>query len=77
MFFRFEKTFKDSMRRILECYSNSKSEIFDEYWYTDQKIATKILFAGGGKDKINFVKRGQYPNGFARGRVDRGKCVIS
>jgi hypothetical protein len=55
----------------LNTYAGARSEEFDQYWYSDQRIMTRKLMEYG-KDRITFIDRGQYSNGFAVGRVDRG-----
>lgn len=56
---------------ILNSLSNSKSDIFDNYWYCDQEILTKSIL-NYGHDNFNFIDRGNESNGYAFKRVDRG-----
>lgn len=48
----------------------AKSKDFYKYWFSDQDLITKILATY--KNQIDSIRRGQYSNGFAWGRVDRG-----
>jgi hypothetical protein len=59
------------IKRDLDTIPKAKSTEFYDYWGTDQEFITKRLNEYG-KDKINFINRGQGEHGFARGRVDRG-----
>ena len=58
------------IRRDLDTLPQAKDPDFYKYWFSDQDLITSRI------DQTTFqVKhhhRGQYPNGFARGRVDRG-----
>jgi hypothetical protein len=53
----------------------AKGQNFEDYWYSDQIIATEKLIQYG-QEKIKFINRGTYPNGFAIGRVDRGRWTL-
>jgi hypothetical protein len=66
-----EEPFANHMKRDLDCLPQAKDPDFYKYWFTDQDLITQRLNEYG-KDKINFVNRGQGTHGFARGRVDRG-----
>jgi hypothetical protein len=48
---------------------------WEKRWFTDQDLITSRLNEYG-KEKITFVNRGQYSNGFAAGRVDRGSWSL-
>jgi hypothetical protein len=61
----------DCLKRDIENYPNAKDPDFYKWWGCDQQILTQRLNEYG-KEKITFINRGQYPNGFAKGRVDRG-----
>lgn len=63
------------LKRDMKDYANAKSDDFYTYWGCDQQILTNKLNEYG-KDRITFINRGQYSNGFARGRVDRGAWTL-
>jgi hypothetical protein len=56
----------------LDCLDNAKSDDFYTYWGVDQQYITRRL----KKFNPTIINRGQYPNGFARGRVDRGSWTL-
>lgn len=58
-----EKSVKD----LLDKYTQSKSETFDEWWYVDQDIITERLRPLNPKT----VNRGNSFSGIAKGRIDR------
>lgn len=53
----------------------ARSKDFYKYWFTDQDIVTQKLQPY--KNEIVSIDRGQYPNGFAVGRVDRGAWSLN
>lgn len=59
------------IKRDLDTLPQAKDPDFYKYWFSDQDLITARLNEYG-KEKITFINRGQYPNGFAYGRVDRG-----
>lgn len=59
------------IKRDLDTLPQAKDPDFYKYWFTDQDLITARL-KEYGTDKIDFIYRGQYANGFAVGRVDRG-----
>lgn len=61
--------------RDLEANPNSKSTNFYEYWGVDQQIATQRIKASLFAKE--FINRGQLPNGYATGRIDRGSWGTS
>lgn len=63
------------IKRDLDANTNAKSDDFYKYWFVDQEIATERLKRF--KREIDFMNRGQYPNGFAYGRVDRGAWSLN
>lgn len=62
------------MKRDLDTLPQAKNPDFYKYWFSDQDLIT------GRIDQTEFpkkmVNRGQLPNGFARGRVDRGSWTL-
>ena len=56
------------IKRDLNSLPQAKSDDFYKYWFTDQDLITQRL----KPFKPTIINRGQYSNGFARGRVDRG-----
>lgn len=62
--------YNNLMRQDLSCMPQAKDTDFYKYWFTDQELITQRI------DQTEFEKvminRGQYPNGYAKGRVDRG-----
>jgi hypothetical protein len=68
--------YNDAIRRDIENYPNAKSNDFYTYWGCDQQMLTKRL-KEYGTGKIDFINRGQYPNGYAKGRVDRGSWTLN
>lgn len=56
--------------RDLDSMPQAKDPDFYKYWFTDQELITKRI--NETQFKKNIVKRGQYKNGYAVGRVDRG-----
>jgi|SRR5690348_7920340 len=67
------KSIEDFIKRDLDSMPNAKSEDFYKWWGVDQQLITERL------KPYNPVQilRGQYPNGYARGRVDRGNWTLS
>jgi hypothetical protein len=65
----------DKMKRDLDSLPQAKDPDFYKYWFTDQDLITENL-KRYGTGKIDFVNRGQYSNGFAKGRVDRGSWTL-
>jgi hypothetical protein len=60
------------IKRDLDSMPDAKSPDFNKYWYVDQELITRRL----KKFNPTIINRGQYPNGFARGRVDRGAWTL-
>lgn len=58
--------------RDLKQLPQAKSDDFYNYWFTDQDLITKRL----KPYNPTIINRGQYSNGFARGRVDRGAWTL-
>jgi hypothetical protein len=63
------------IKRDLDTLPQAKDTDFYKYWFSDQDLITSRLNEYG-KEKITFVNRGQYSNGFASGRVDRGSWSL-
>lgn len=63
--------YNNLIKRDLDTLPQAKDPDFYKYWFSDQDLITARLNEYG-KEKITFINRGQYPNGFAYGRVDRG-----
>lgn len=61
------------IKRDLESMPNAKSDDFYEYWGVDQQLITRRLTPYNPLQII----RGQYPNGYAVGRVDRGAWSLT
>jgi len=62
------KDYNAFIERDLKTTPQALSGEFEKFWFTDQDLITERL---QGK-QITFVNRGQYPNGYAKGRIDRG-----
>jgi hypothetical protein len=60
------------IKRDLDSMPDAKSQDFNKYWFTDQELITKRL----KPFNPTVINRGQYPNGYARGRVDRGAWTL-
>jgi hypothetical protein len=61
------------IKRDLDSMPNAKSDDFYEWWGVDQQLITHRL------KPFNpiLINRGQYSNGYARGRVDRGSWSLN
>jgi hypothetical protein len=57
------------IKRDLDRMPNAKSQVFHEWWSVDQQLITDRINAC--QFEKDFVYRGTYPNGYAKGRVDR------
>lgn len=68
-------TYNEAIKRDIENYPNAKDQDFYKWWGCDQQILTARL-KEYGTGKIDFINRGQYSNGFAKGRVDRGSWSL-
>lgn len=64
------------IKRDLDTLPQAKDPDFYKYWFSDQDLITARL-KEYGTDRIDFINRGQYANGFARGRVDRGSWTLN
>lgn len=60
------------IKRDLDSLPQAKSQDFMKYWFADQDLITERL----KPYKPTIINRGQYPNGYARGRVDRGSWTL-
>lgn len=68
------KDYNKFIKRDLDRWPQAKSNDFYTWWGVDQNHITSVLFPY--KDKINFINRGQYSNGYAKGRIDRGAWTV-
>lgn len=59
------------IKRDLDTLPQAKSTDFYKYWSTDQDLITDRI-KQYGLTNVDFINRGQYANGYAKGRVDRG-----
>lgn len=64
-----------SIKRDLDTLPQAKDPDFYKYWFSDQDLITQRL-KEYGTDNIDFINRGQYSNGYAKGRVDRGSWTL-
>lgn len=64
------------IKRDLDTLPQAKDPDFYKYWFTDQDLITARL-KEYGTSKIDFINRGQYSNGYAKGRVDRGSWTLN
>jgi hypothetical protein len=73
---QFDYDYDRYIKRDLDTLPQAKDPDFYKYWFSDQDLITARLNEYG-KDKITFINRGQYSNGFAVGRVDRGAWTLN
>jgi len=64
------------IKRDLDNLPQAKSSDFYKYWSTDQDLITDRL-KQYGLANVDFINRGQYSNGYAVGRVDRGSWTLN
>lgn len=62
------------IKRDLDTLPQAKDQDFYKYWFTDQDLITKRLQET--QFPVTIINRGQYSNGYARGRVDRGAWTL-
>lgn len=62
------------IKRDLDTLPQAKDHDFYKYWFSDQDLITKRLKET--QFPITFINRGQYSNGYAKGRVDRGAWTL-
>ena len=62
------------IKRDLDTLPQAKDPDFYKYWFSDQDLITKRIKET--QFPIKFVNRGQLPNGYAKGRVDRGAWTL-
>jgi hypothetical protein len=65
----------DFIKRDLDTLPQAKDPDFYKYWFSDQDLITQRL-KEHGTGNIDFINRGQYSNGYAKGRVDRGSWTL-
>lgn len=58
------------LKELIDKYPQAKDPDFYKYWFTDQDIITERI--NNLAYPKSFKDRGQYSNGYAYGRVDRG-----
>ena len=63
------------IKRDILASPNAKSDDFYRWWGIDQQIITERINAVNFEK--DFIKRGQYSNGYAVGRVDRGAWTLN
>lgn len=63
------------IKRDLDLMPQAKDPDFYKYWFTDQELITKRI--GQTEFKKTIINRGQYPNGLAKGRVDRANWDLN
>jgi len=61
------------IKRDLDTLPQAKDPDFYKYWFTDQDLITQRL----KPYNPTIINRGQYSNGYARGRVDRGAWSLN
>lgn len=66
------KDYNAFLERDLKTMPQALSKDFNHYWGCDQDLITNRL---QGK-QITIINRGQYSNGYAKGRVDRGAWSV-
>lgn len=66
-----DSDYNKHIKRDLDGLPQAKSTDFYQYWGTDQNHITARL-KQYGLSNVDFINRGQYSNGYAKGRVDRG-----
>lgn len=64
--------YSHKIKRDLDSMPNAKSEDFYKWWGVDQQLITERL----KPYNPTIIERGQYPNGYAYGRVDRGSWTL-
>lgn len=62
------------IKRDLDTLPQAKDEDFYKYWFSDQDLITQRLKAT--QFPLTVINRGQYSNGYAVGRVDRGAWTL-
>lgn len=68
--------YNELIKRDLDAMPQAKeSASWEKRWFVDQDLITKRIDATEFKKTI--INRGQYPNGYAKGRVDRGSWSLN
>ena len=62
------------IKRDLDTLPQAKDPDFYKYWFSDQDLITKRI--NETNFEVTHIKRGQYKNGYAVGRVDRGSWTL-
>lgn len=68
------KDYNALIKRDLDSLPQAKDPDFYKYWFTDQDLITQRLKQT--QFPVKSILRGQYPNGYAKGRVDRGAWTL-
>jgi hypothetical protein len=68
------KDYNSLIKRDLDTLPQAKDTDFYKYWFSDQDLITQRLKEV--QFPITSILRGQYKNGFAHGRVDRGAWTL-
>lgn len=63
------------IKRDLDTLPQAKDPDFYKYWFSDQDLITKRI--NETQFPVTHIKRGQYSNGYAVGRVDRGAWSLN
>lgn len=63
------------IKRDLDTLPQAKDPDFYKYWFCDQDLITQRI--NNTQFPITKINRGQYGNGFAKGRVDRGAWSLN
>jgi hypothetical protein len=71
----FDYDYNSYIKRDLDTLPQAKDYDFYKRWFCDQDLITARL-KEYGTEKISFINRGQYSNGYAKGRVDRGSWTL-
>jgi hypothetical protein len=70
-----DSDYNKHIKRDLDGLTQARSTDFYQYWGTDQNHITARL-KQYGLSNVDFINRGQYSNGYAKGRIDRGSWSL-
>lgn len=65
---------EEMIKRDLDTLPQAKDPDFYKYWFTDQDLITQRIQQT--EFPVKSILRGQNPNGYAKGRVDRGAWTL-
>lgn len=68
------KDYNALIKRDLDTLPQAKDPDFYKYWFSDQDLITQRIQST--EFPVTSILRGQYKNGYARGRVDRGSWTL-